>query len=646
MNIQLKTKPGEKVLELGGGANPMLHPNCDIRQCYDQQGNPTVDFTASFEEPLPIQSDEWDGVFSRFVIEHLSWRKVKGFLAEVYRILKPGGKAVFITADTLAQIKWLNDNPGGWDGKGFYESASEIIFGSQDYEDNTHKNFMCPTVAHELFREAGFTAVTSVSYGERSTDLMIEAIKPANTELFDKLAKQIGIDPGKEHQSEMKDMMESLKQQNRQGQQIITKLKAAAPPEVLFDKVYFNGGTKVGGYANEGYRDFPVHELTARHVLYRQPKSALELGCARGYILKRLQDAGISAVGMEVSKHCYMTRVADGIAHLDICKTPWPRLPMEYDKPTAPDGTDLRFDLCFSIATLEHIPEEHLPAVIKEMVRTCKRGLHGIDFGGKDDGFDQTHCTLRPRQWWIAKFKQHAPGWQVEIVDKEELEQGSFPKEVLEGDGKVKLNIGSSTTMFHHGWTNIDVHDLAGFAQGNGYRYARFDVTQGLPFGTGSVDLIYCGFMLEHLTYAQGKSFLKDCRRVLKQDTGALRILVPDAMLLTALYASHIGRGNLDLEKLGLADFDEINDGCAATPTWAGKYWALLHEGHQAAYDAPTLVDMLIECGFAARQGPFRSNGALDGKFESTHEGLKQILKETLDTLPCLSLTVVAVPSA
>ena len=131
------------------------------------------------------------------------------------------------------------------------------------------------------------------------------------------------------------------------------------PPEQLFDRYYFNGGGKNGGYTGVGYRDFYKHDITTQHILARKPESVLELGCAKGFILKRLQDAGIIAGGLEISKHCYLTRACENILQANICKTPW----------VVPDHhtqvrKDLEYDLCFSIAVLEHIPEDKLPAVI------------------------------------------------------------------------------------------------------------------------------------------------------------------------------------------------------------------------------------------------------------------------------------------
>lgn len=94
----------DKVLELGGGSKPVCPgrwTNIDYRKL------PGVDIVADLNEPLPVEDGIYDGVFSSYLIEHLSWRKVRGLIKETYRVLKTGGKAVFITANLLEQAKKL-----------------------------------------------------------------------------------------------------------------------------------------------------------------------------------------------------------------------------------------------------------------------------------------------------------------------------------------------------------------------------------------------------------------------------------------------------------------------------------------------------------------------------------------------------------
>lgn len=766
MAITLRSRPEDILLELGGGANPVLKPRCqggkdvciDSRLCYDAEGKQTVDIQADLNEILPLQSDEFDGVFSQYLLEHLSWRKVRQFVQEMSRVLKPGGRCVAVTANTEAQMEFIKSHQGGWDGKDAFDSFSCVLFGDNDYPENSHKNFLSPMIAQQLFAAAGFTNIVISAYGAAQTDMLIQAVKPvvlvpktmevkrtgryvrrvgdividADTpeELEDKtrsaqieqqimtgnpdVPKPQGIinvpsrlgnttDPvavmaesqqwsvlasetfspmtpadslaqlseqdkirQKAHEDEIREkhgqdieiVWDKInphtfaaryrkQQQIKAGDivQLVHKIEAAqskppsetaqlmATPEgrqLVFGKDYFNGGKRFGGYMREGMWDYPCHELTARHVLARKPSSVLELGAARGYILKRIQNTGILAWGMEISKHCIMTRVHDRVFQHDTCQTPW-RIGNANASTIIKDG---EIDLCVSIAVMEHIPEQFLPAVIGEMQRTCKRGLHGIDFGGRDDGADRSHVSLHEKSWWDAMFAKYAPGWPVEILDKEELERGDFPPEVLRGDGRIKLNIGSFTVMHHYGWQNIDVNDLIGFAQAYKYNFTRCDVRQGLPYGTGVVDCIVSNHCLEHLTYEEGLAFLRECRRVIRPD-GAIRIVVPDAGLLMGLYAD----GAADMGgPLGLlSEFDEISDGAAARTTPLGKLWELLQgQDHRCWYDGETLSSMFQEAAFKPLIAcPFHTEG---------NERSRQIVAEAVDMFPVISLVADGLP--
>lgn len=657
MTVTLKTNPTGHYLELGGGACPLVRPNVDCRQCYDSSGTAMVDVVADFEKPLPFGDAEFDGVFSKYCLEHISYPHTLNFLKEIQRILIPRGKVVLVTANTQAQLEWIrthcsvgSDNGGvGWDGKDLFTSASELLFGTLDYPENSHKAFFSPEILHWLLEQAGFEKINIAPYNERDTDLTIEAFKPVEIEEPKQQVNKVeggyqiissGLFPGcGEFLGRTKGEAAVVDERktdvipapnvfgtNVEKSPVVSGMTSASrihesgtiptlSREQLFDKHYFNGGGKVGGYAREGYRDFPVHEITTQHILSRRPESVLEIGAARGYILKRLQDRGIRVAGLEVSRHCYLSRVTDDIFLHDICQTPWP----------IPDQS---FDCCFSIATMEHIPEDRLPAVLAEIKRTCKWGLHGIDFGEKDDGFDKTHCTLKPRAWWNKIFHEHGlfatNMAHHAIVSKEELEQGKFPEEVLKGDGRCKLNLGCYTNMYHQGWVNIDQHDLIGFAQQQGYQFQRLDIRQGLPFATGSVDLIHMSHFLEHLSAKEGLDCLKECRRVIKPD-GAIRIACPDTELLVHKYA----KGTLD-------DFSEVSDGAEGSPTQAGKLWELLFSGHQMAYDKLTICQALEKAGFIPHPTYFRKTGA--GKAG------EQILRETLEIVQCLTCFVDATP--
>lgn len=647
MHLAIERKTNDKVLELGGGDQPMVHPKCmggndinvDVRQCQNAQGQQTVDFTANFDEPLPIQSDEWDIVVSKFSFEHVSWRVVPQFLKEVYRIIKPGGKLYFIVPNTEAQIKYIITHPSGWDGRDAFTSCSCILFGDLNYSDNSHKSFWSPGVSIPLLQQTGFQSIVVSPFGNLATDMEVQATKPLDVqvnnpaqELLDKDGKVIVATPDSKLESPEKSISEPTPVV---GQSVLTaksddfrpmppmgpgslsfppnieatQFRSKERPTSRLQELSKTYGLKYfDNYRGTGFLwNYPYNEIITNKVLERQPKSVLELGCGRGYILKRLQDNGVLAAGMDASKHAFMTRATEGILHRDVAEVPWPM------------NTDT-FDLCLSVNFLEHLKGELIPSVAGEMARCCKRGLHGITL--EDDGADPSRRTVRPREWW----KSNLPGGH-EVLDARELAAGDLSESFVKGDGKLKVNLGCAWTMFY-GWVNMDVLDLKQFAQVHNYNFQQRDIRYGLPWGTGVVDLIYLGHVLEHFTYSEGLALLRELRRVIRPE-GALRILVPDAALLTRLY---VGGDS----KLGsLSDFDDVNIGCLESPTAAGKLWALLHHGHQSCYDVDTLSLALQEANFEPKPTTFR---------QTQVGAVQEILRGSLDTHPALTLYMDAVP--
>lgn len=588
--MQLPFKPGMSVIEIGGGENPAFRPNVDIRP------GSTVDMVADLNQPFPINDNSYDGVYSSYIIEHISWRKVQGFINELYRIVKPGGSVFIITANLLEQSRMVTD----------VEELTDrevcAVFGDQNYGDadwrsNAHYCGFSPASAINKFNAAGFINVTTAPHPNCKTDLIIEARK-GKTMKCSKCKKAI---PEEEQTAEGMCAACYDDLQRTDGLTLQPETWTKQDRQKAYDKDYFDGGKVVGGYAHEGYWDYPIHWNTARKIAAYNPESILELGAARGYILKKFEDSGFRVKGLEVSNHCYHTRAINDIVTWDITETPWPI-------------GDQEFDLCFSIAVMEHIPEDKVEAITKEIQRTCKRALHGISFDGDVDDFDKTHTTLRDLAWWQARLPENHL-----VVDKEALEEGPPDPPLGVGDTSLKLNIGSFITMFHHNWINIDICKCQPFADAHKFKFVEHDVTHGLPCTNDSVDLIYTSHFLEHLSYEQGAKFLKDCYRAMKPGA-VMRILVPNAATLIETYAFPDIVEELD-------KFDCLNSGAAAAPTSMSKLWNLMCAGHSALYDAETLNKTLKAAGFKnIERMAFRQSMS------------KQILVETIDMLPTISL--------
>lgn len=80
------------------------------------------------------------------------------------------------------------------------------------------------------------------------------------------------------------------------------------------------------------------------------------------------------------------------------------------------------------------------------------------------------------------------------------------------------------------------------------------DLSKGIPFGSGSVDVVYHSHVLEHLDRDVAAIFLTEVKRVLKPG-GIHRIVVPDLEKICADYLAHISYCDRHHEELHSHDF-------------------------------------------------------------------------------------------
>jgi SAM-dependent methyltransferase len=165
--------PGTRVLELGGGDQPMIRPNMDSRRL------PTVDIVHSLEDlPYPFPDNLCDGVLLKFAAEHVSWKRVQSLCDELYRITAPGGVVVLIVPNTLEQCKRIVA-----EGE-FTQDTECMLFGGQGYPEDTHKNAWSPKLAQDRLFKAGFCNVRTFPWPQAVTDMVVEARKSKAEVLF------------------------------------------------------------------------------------------------------------------------------------------------------------------------------------------------------------------------------------------------------------------------------------------------------------------------------------------------------------------------------------------------------------------------------------------------------------------------------
>ncbi len=327
-----------------------------------------------------------------------------------------------------------------------------------------------------------------------------------------------------------------------------------------FNEEYFTAGTT--GYKD--YKDFPINEYKVERILRYNPSSVLDVGCAYGFIVKRLNDHGIPAWGVDISDYAVKNKAHPNVVEADVLDIPF---------------KDKYFDFVYSSDLLEHIPEDKVDEAIGEMTRVGKRGLFEITFEKTPLDIDQTHVTMRPYEWWRERIPK-----QFDI---------GLPDEYA-----LKLNIGCFTSffMFHDTWVNIDKLDLSHVRQRR-CNVLQHDVTSGIPYPDNSVALIYHSDLIEHFSYHEAISFLKECYRVLKP-RGLMRVCTPDFESIMQKYA----QGQMsDFNSIQPDEYSKVDSSMLKLSMVVfGSLGSTQsnYQGHQMLYDFAGLTEILELVGF------------------------------------------------
>lgn len=149
----------------------------------------------------------------------------------------------------------------------------------------------------------------------------------------------------------------------------------------------------------------------------------------------------------------------------------------------------------------------------------------------------------------------------------------------------IKIQIGTGPYALP-GWLNTDLEPASPGV-------VFLDATEPLPFANESIHYMYSEHMIEHIGYAQGLGFLRECRRVLKPG-GQLRIATPNLLNLVRCYCHRS-----DAESQTYLASPQYND----LPASKSRPCAVLNHfvrswGHQFIYDPDTLRAALEAVGF------------------------------------------------
>lgn len=137
-------------------------------------------------------------------------------------------------------------------------------------------------------------------------------------------------------------------------------------------------------------------EKTAKHIVTAfHPTTVLDLGCARGFMVKALQREGKYAIGIDFSRYAVDTcdkEVIGSVLWGDITRT------------IALPETDLV--LCLDV--MEHIAENKIEQTLDNIFSTkAEYIMFNIGLAGQDEAvLDKSHVTLKSREWWLDRLNR------------------------------------------------------------------------------------------------------------------------------------------------------------------------------------------------------------------------------------------------
>lgn len=252
-----------------------------------------------------------------------------------------------------------------------------------------------------------------------------------------------------------------------------------------------------------GYRDFPIHQVKVDYILSRKPRGkVLDIGCAYGYIVKRLRDKKVDALGVDISQYALGQAPDEVKDYLKLASVD-----------SLPFG-DKEFDIAFSASTFEHLPAETLSKAISEAVRVAERGIIAVT-PGDDPHFDEdvTHQTKQPLSWWRSQFppqfevRSDADERWLKKIPEVELHRMEWIRSKATLEAKI-LEVGCAENPV---WAGTKFNVVTVDNQINQELQIFPDVVgeaEELPFEDNSFDIVSEGELLEHVP---------DPQRVLKQ---------------------------------------------------------------------------------------------------------------------------------
>jgi SAM-dependent methyltransferase len=157
-----------------------------------------------------------------------------------------------------------------------------------------------------------------------------------------------------------------------------------------YDASYFRSHCGDEPYARNELWLGHFARVADRLVADLQPKTALDVGCAWGFLVESLRDRGVEAYGIDVSQFA-IDRAREDIR-------PYCRVASA----TEPLTRDYDFIVCIEV--LEHLAAPDAEVAVENF---CAHTGEVIFSSTADDFTEATHVNVRPPEYWAALFARH-----------------------------------------------------------------------------------------------------------------------------------------------------------------------------------------------------------------------------------------------
>jgi predicted SAM-dependent methyltransferase len=200
-----------------------------------------------------------------------------------------------------------------------------------------------------------------------------------------------------------------------------------------------------------------------------------------------------------------------------------------------------------------------------------------------------------------AKSAESAFGYWRRLAWK--ARRRSLIRSYLEAHRTRKLQIGCGELPIA-GWLNTDLDPGIARAAGAQGSVMYMDASARFPIPDDAFDYAYAEHVIEHVTFAEGRTMLSECHRVLRRG-GRIRVATPDLRQLVQLY---VDREEPTVDQSEYVRW--IAETFFADRTQVGATFVLNNAfrawGHMFLYDEDTLRSTLLDAGFVdIRRMPF-----------------------------------------